>query len=42
MGGGVDSIQLFKELFSLPKLDIFRGVYGNALGDTKSVETPVS
>ena len=25
-GGGVVSIQLFKELFSQPKLDIFRGV----------------
>ena len=25
-GGGVDSIQLFKELFSQPKLDISRGV----------------
>ena len=25
-GGVVDSIQIFKELFSQPKLDIFRGV----------------
>ena len=25
-GGGVDSIQLFKEIFSQTKLDIFRGV----------------
>ena len=25
-GGGFDSIQLFKEIFSQPKLDIFRGV----------------
>ena len=25
-GGGVDFTQLFKELFSQPKLDIFRGV----------------
>ena len=25
-GGGVDSIHLLKELFSQPKLDIYRGV----------------
>ena len=25
-GGGVDSVQLFKDSFSQPKLDIFRGV----------------
>ena len=41
-GGGGDSIQHFKELFSQPKLDIFRGFYGYDLGDTKSVDTPVS
>ena len=40
--GGGHSIQLFKELFSQPKLDIFRGVQGYGLGDTKSVDTPVS
>ena len=41
-GGGVDSIHLFKELFSEPELDIFRGVQGYGLGDTKSVDTPVA
>ena len=34
MGGGVDSIQLLKDFFSQPKLDIFRGVQGYGLGDT--------
>ena len=38
MGVVVDSIQLFKELFIQPKLEIFSG----GLGDTKSVDTPVS
>ena len=35
---------LFKELFLQPKLDIFRGVWSGeyGLGDTKSVDTPVS
>ena len=33
--GGVDSIQLFKELFAQPKLDIFRVPKGH-------VDTPVS
>ena len=37
-GGGrgeVDSIQLFQELFSQPKLDIFRNFQGYGLGDIK-------
>ena len=38
MGGGSISIHLFKELFSQPKLDIFRGV-GYGLGDTKSADS---
>ena len=37
-GGGVDSIQLLSELFSQPKLDIFRGV-GYGLGDTKFADS---
>ena len=41
-GGGVDSIHLFKEILSHPKLDIFRGVQGYSLRDSKSVDTPVS
>ena len=45
-GEGGNSIHIFKELFSQPKLDIIRGVYGKVygydLGDTKSVDTPVS
>ena len=35
-------IKLFKEIFSHPKLEVFRCVYGYGLGDTKSVDTPVS
>ena len=33
-GRGIDSIQHFKELFYLPKLDMFRGVLVYGLGDT--------
>jgi len=40
-GAGVDSIRPFKEIFSQQKLYIFRGVYGDGIGDTKSVDTPV-
>ena len=41
-GGGGGSVNLFKELFSQPKLDIFSGVYEYGLGDTKSVDTSVN
>ena len=41
-GGGVYSIHVFEELFSQPKLDIFRGDQGYGLGTTKSVDTHVS
>ena len=39
MWGGVDFINIFKELFSQPRLG---GVLGYGLGDTKYVHTPVS
>ena len=39
MGGGF--IQLFKEIISQPKLDIFRGVEGYGLVDTKFMDTLV-
>ena len=42
MGGGVDSIQLFKEIFSQPKLDIFMGVLEYGQGDTKSVDININ